>query len=144
MDTKELIREAVRAGALGEAERATELIDQIPEDHHLSFSTYVTAVFCGVVEYRFMDDQSIEAITSFVDEMRDDFSQLDPPLKPMTVEALIRIFFGEDQMVDEVDGAEQLHYQLLVIRKVVHESPELQKNIDQLLTEAQLLIDSMD
>lgn len=103
------------------------------------YNVFVTAMFCGAVEHRFEDDQSRDEISRFVEEMRYDYQNLTPALKPLTVEGLIRAVFGEEHLLDEIDPLEQFRHQLLATRKIVDQSDHMQQRIDDYLTDAETL-----
>lgn len=134
-----LFRDVMRAAALGDAERANQLDNRIEDADRSSYDIFVTAMFCGAVAHRFENDQSREAISRFVDEMRYDYRNAQPPVKPMAMEGTIRAVFGEEHLLDEIDGAEQLRHQFLAIRKIVHQSESMKSNLDGYLSDAEKL-----
>lgn len=134
-----LYRKTLKAAALGHAETANKLNEQMSDKDMNEYNVFVTAMFCGAVEHRFEDDQSRDAISRFVEEMRYDYRNLAPALKPLTVEGLIRAVFGEEHLLDEIDPLEQFRHQLLAIRKIVDQSDHMQQRIDDYLTDAETL-----
>ncbi|WP_155829780.1 hypothetical protein [Glycomyces tenuis] len=134
-----LFREVMRAAVSGDAKRAGELDDQITDADRNAYNIYVTALFCGALEHRFATDQSQAAIKRFVDEMRYDYRNAQPPIQALVVEGLIRAVFGEDHLLDEISGEDQLRYQLLALRKIVDQSPEMKSRLDDYLSDAETL-----
>ncbi|HEU5128814.1 MAG TPA: hypothetical protein VFU12_12570 [Glycomyces sp.] len=99
----------------------------------------MTAMFCGAIEHRFTADQSHAAIKRFVDEMRYDYRNVQPPVQALVAEGLIRAVFGEDHLLDEISGQDQLRYQLLALRKIVDQSAEMRDRLEDYLTDAETL-----
>ena len=91
------------------------------------------------LEERFKDDAGSEAIRRFVEEMRHDFRNSQPPIKPLMIEAYIRAFAGEEHLLQEVPEDERADAQIPIIRKIVAQSPRLQDEIDQLMVDAGVL-----
>lgn len=144
MESKTLFRETIKAGALGDSQRAVELNSRIPEEERDDFNDHVSAVFCAAVENRLREDHSLPAIKEFVNEFRYDFREADPPVKVLVAEALIRVFYGEEHLIDEIDGAEQIRHQLMIIRKIVDQSQSIKNQLDEFLIEAQKLTEAED
>jgi hypothetical protein len=134
-----LFKEAIRAAVAGNAERAAELDDQIPDAERNAYNIFITAMFCGAIEHRLGDDHSQAAIKRFVDEMRFDYRNLQPPMKPLVLEGLIRGLLGEDHFLDEIGPHDQLRLQLLSLRKIVNQSSEMQARLDDYLKDAEAL-----
>lgn len=134
-----LFKRVLRAAATGDPALAGELDDQIADADRNAYNVFITAMFCGAIEHRLADDESQAAITKFVDEMRYDYRNLQPPLKPLVVEGLIRGMLGEDHLIDEIDPLDQLRHQLLAIRKIVDQSAEMQARLDDYLADAETL-----
>ncbi|WP_156926227.1 hypothetical protein [Glycomyces arizonensis] len=135
-----VFRETMRAAALGNAEEASRLYDQIPKSDLSDYHMFVVAFFAGALGVRFSEDQSIEAIKRFADEMRYDYRDVDPPVKQLVVEGLIRGMMGEEQLFDEITPEEQYRTQLLAIRKIVGQSPEMREKLDDYLADAGTLV----
>jgi len=134
-----LFRNVMRAAALGNSDRASELDDQIVEQDRGAYDIFVTAMFCGAVAHRFEADQGNAAISRFVDEMRYNYRNAQPPIRPLALEGTVRAVFGEEHLLDEIDGAEQLRHQFLAIRKIVHDSEHMKERMDDYLADAELL-----
>ncbi|HZE40533.1 MAG TPA: hypothetical protein VE172_17160 [Stackebrandtia sp.] len=139
MGRNQLFRGVVKAVALGDGPKVRELNQQIADADREAYAVYVAAMFAGAAGHRFEHDQSHAAITKFVNEMRDDFRRADPPFKPLVMEGLLRVLFGEDHLLDEIAPADQLRHQFLAIRKIVDQSESMQANLDQYLTDAETL-----
>lgn len=139
MANTNLFRETMKAAALGDSAAALRLDSQIPDVERESYNIYVTAMFCCAVEHRFSQDRSHAAITQFVNEMRYDFREANPPIKPLMIEGLVRAVFGEEHFLDEISAVEQLRAQLLAIRKIVDQSEQMQERLDDYLKDAETL-----
>ncbi|MGH8792946.1 MAG: hypothetical protein ACRDXX_09900 [Stackebrandtia sp.] len=132
-------RELVKAIAVGNTEKANALNDRIPDDEREDFHTFVTAFFSLMLEQRFKDDSSREAILAFVDEMRYDYRNTEPPIKPLAVEGLIRASCGEEHFFDEISPTDTLRSEFLVIGKIAAQSPIVIPRIEDFLTDAETL-----
>ncbi|HIW62149.1 MAG TPA: hypothetical protein H9881_06810 [Candidatus Stackebrandtia excrementipullorum] len=130
-------RELVKAIAIGDTDRAKELNESIPQQERADYHTFVTAFFSIMLELRFKEDSSREAIASFVDEMRYDYRKADPPIKPMVIEGVIRASCGEEHLLDDISGADTLAAEYQVIGKIAVQSPEVIQNPDHYLDEAE-------
>ncbi|THV40875.1 hypothetical protein [Glycomyces buryatensis] len=138
MKGSEEAKAAMRAIALQEPSK--ELVAKVPDGDE--WTAYVSAMFAGVLEKVFKDDQSHDAIHRFVDEMQTQYRHLDPPLKVLTLEGLIRVMFGEDHFLDEISGKDQIQLSLLTITKVVATDPEVSRNLEAYLNDGVTLADS--
>ena len=136
MTTTALFRDIVKAFALGDTEQARRLDAQLTAEDRDAFNIFVTAMFFGAVGHRFENDDSREAIKAFVDEMRSEYADAQPPLKPLVIEGLIRAAFGEEYFLDEISPDEQLMFQFPIIHKIVTQSPHMQERLDDYLTDA--------
>ena len=139
MTGNSLFRETMRAASLGDSDEASRLYDQIPKAELDNYYMFVVAFFASALGVRFKDDQSLSAIKQFADEMRYDYREAQPPVKQLVVEGLIRGMLGEEQMFEEITPEEQYRTQLLAIRKIVGQSPEMQARIEDYLTDAETL-----
>lgn len=129
----------MRAAALGNSAEASRLYGQIPNDEIEHYNMFVVAFFAAALGVRFKDDHSLRAIKQFADEMRYDYREASPPVKQIVIEGLIRGMLGEEQMFEEITAAEQYRTQLLAIRKIVGQSPEMQARLDDYLKDAETL-----
>lgn len=142
MSVNENFPAIMRSLALGDSATAKRLITDFSTDQHEQLYIYGTAVMSICLEHRFKDDSSPEAVRSFVNEMRYDFRNAEPPIKPLMIEAYIRAFCGEEHLLDEVPDSERMDAQIPIIRKIVGQSPELQGGIDDVMKDAEQLADS--
>lgn len=133
-------RQILKAIALGDGEAANRLNSQLDEAGHQELFGYATAVLSVCLEQRFKDDSSPEAIRQFVEQMRHDFRNAEPPIKPLMLEALIRAFAGEEHLLEEIPVDEQANAQYPIIRKIVAESDELRNRLDDVLNDAEVLV----
>jgi hypothetical protein len=134
-----LFKQIVKALALGEGEQARELNRKLRDDESDDYSIYVSAVFACTLGEIFDEDQSQEAIRGFVGEMSHAYRNANTPFKPLAMEALIRVLFGEDHLLDEVSPEDQLRLQTMAIRMAVHKSPRIQERLDDYLADAETL-----
>lgn len=139
MASKQLIRETVKALALGEGAKAKELNHQIPDSEREDYVIFVAAMFAGVIGHVFEQDQSREAVRQFVTRMTYAYRKADPPFKPLAMEALIRVLLGEEHLLDEVTPEDQLDLEILAIRMIVDQTPEVRDRLDDYLTDAETL-----
>ncbi|MGH8792944.1 MAG: hypothetical protein ACRDXX_09890 [Stackebrandtia sp.] len=139
MTNNELFRQVVKAMATGDRDRAIDLNKQVLDSDRRAYFIFVSAVFAGAVEHRFKDDRSHEAVVRFVNEMRHDFRNAEPPIKPLAVEGLIRALFGEDHFLDDIDSEDQFLSQYAVIRKIVDQSDHMKERFDDYLADAETL-----
>ncbi|GAA4900391.1 hypothetical protein LX16_0580 [Stackebrandtia albiflava] len=137
MDRNPLFRATVKAVALGDAEEAIRLEDRIEPADREAYHLYVTAVFAALVQHHFAEDSSHAAILKFVGRLRKANTEATPPLRPLMLEGLIRVVFGEEHFLAEIPLAEQLRSQFLVINTLVVESDELSGQLDEVLTAAE-------
>ena len=135
----QLFMQVGKAVAMGEGTKATGLIDQIPDNEQSAFHTYVTALFATAVVERFGESPGHDDLRRFVEEMRHDYRSADPSIKPMAMEALLRAFYGEEHLLDEVSPEEQLRCEFLAIRKIVHASADMRLRLDIYLADAEAL-----
>ncbi|MGH8792947.1 MAG: hypothetical protein ACRDXX_09905 [Stackebrandtia sp.] len=144
MTSSRLSREILKAAALGDAGTVEQLNEERlskdrSEDERRQFRTLVSALFCIVLERRFRDDASHAAVKRFIDEMRYDYRNAEPPIKPLVTEGLIRGVMGEEHLLDEIAPEEQLEAQFPVIRKITMQSEDMTNRIDAYLTDAEAL-----
>jgi hypothetical protein len=139
MTGNSVFRETIRAASIGNSDEASSLYDQIPKSEIENYQIFVVAFFATALGVRFKDDQSLSAIKQFAEEMRYDYRDTQPPVKQLVVEGLIRGMLGEEQMFDEITPEEQYRTQLLAIRKIVGQSPEMQARLDDYLADAETL-----
>ncbi|WP_030154931.1 hypothetical protein [Glycomyces sp. NRRL B-16210] len=137
MTLNPLFRETLKAAALGDSEEANRLYDQIPEAEVEQYNMFIVAFFAICLEVRFKNDQSLAAIKAFADEMRYDYRNAEPPVKQLVVEGLIRGMMGEEEVLQEISPADQYRTQLLAIRKIVGQSPEMQTGLTPFLSDAE-------
>ncbi|GIG70480.1 hypothetical protein [Phytomonospora endophytica] len=130
-------REYVRAIAVGDSDKIRELDDLIPESEWEEFHTYVAAFFSLMLEQRFANDSSRDAISAFVNEMRSDYRNMEPPMKPLMVEAVIRASAGEEHLFSEVPPRDTVDAHFLVIGKIARQSDDVQTRLDHYLSEAE-------
>ena len=131
-----LFQKTLRAASLGKSQEAGQLHDQIVKSELVNYYAYIVAFFSVCLEARFTDDSSPEAIRAFGDEMRYDYRNAEPPVKQHVVEGLIRGMAGEEHLLKEISPEDQHMTQLMVIRKIVGESPKLQEDLGKYLAEA--------
>ncbi|MFG3342356.1 hypothetical protein [Glycomyces sp. NPDC048151] len=141
MKAGKLFRDTMRASSLGDSDEAARLYAQIPESEIDNYNMFIIAFFAGALGVRFKDDHSLAAIKQFAEEMQIDYRNAKPPVKQLVIEGLIRGMLGEEDLFDEISPEDQYRTQLLAIRKIVGQSPEMQARLDDYLTEAEALSD---
>jgi len=129
-------RALLRAMALGETQQAVDLSGSIPVDEETDYHMLVTALFCVLLGHRFNDVPTRDMIVEFVNEMRFDYRDADPAIKPLAIEVTIRASLGEDDLLNEISPADTLTAEYQVIRKIVLQSPEATADIERFLDEA--------
>lgn len=134
-------QKAVKSLALGEPD-AGALSKPLLEEDPTRFSVFVSAVFIGMVERRFRDDHSHEAISSFMKDLRHSFRNANPAIKPLATEALIKAVWDEDHPIDEIDTKDQHIAELTVVRQIVHELDDVRANLDSYLHDADVIVQS--
>ena len=144
MPVKKTHREQVKALATGDASRANELNEAMPDSERQAFNRYLSAVFAILLEHRFKDNLSRDAIAAFANEMVHDYEDTDIQIKPLTIEGVIRAASGEHQLADELSGEDILSTKFLVIGKIVMHDPEVSANLDGFLDEAEQLVDDWE
>lgn len=133
------IKQVMKAAALGDSERANELHDQLTKDELSAYNVFVIAMFAGALEVRFKDDQGLDAIRRFANEMQYDYRSAEPPVQQLVVEGLIRGMLGEEHLFDDITAEEQMRTQLMAIRKVVGQSDKMSSRLDDYLADAETL-----
>lgn len=139
MANYDLFQKIAKALALGEGANARELIEQMPDEDEREYVVYIAAAFTELVDTLFEKDHGLVAIKDFVDEMAYAYRTANPPFRSLAMEVLIRAVFDEDQALDEVTAEEQLRYQTMALRMIVHKSPAIFAQLDQHLVEAKSL-----
>jgi hypothetical protein len=134
-----LFRKIVRALALGEGAKARELTADMLDDDQREYANYVSAMFAETAGHILDKDHSLVAIKKLVDEMAYAYRKVDPPFRPMAMEALFRVLFYEGQSLDEVKPQDQMRFQLMAIRMIVDKHPEVFAQLDNFLADAEAL-----
>ena len=137
-------RELVKAIATGETGRAHELNGQVSASERNDYHTFVTAFFSIMLEHRFEEDSSRDAIAKFVDEMRYDYRKADPPIKPLMLEGLIRASCGDEHLLAEISAEDTIQGEYQIIRKIALQSDDVIPQIDKYLSEAESLVQEWD
>ena len=126
MTSEVRFRDFCRAWLLGDNDAADDLQARLPDTEYQESDELVSAAFCVAVEHRFKTDPGPAAIRTFMDEVRVNFEDAQPPLKLLIAEALVRGALGEEHLIDEVDPNDFTPTQMPLTRKIVAESPDLQ------------------
>lgn len=134
-------RNWVRAFVTRDFDRADAIIDGLTDDESEDFHTFVTAFFSLMLQVRFGENTSREAIHEFVEELRYDYRNAEPAIKPLMVEAVIRAACGEEHLFEEIPMDELAGAQFMVIGKVSRESAEVNANLDSYIARAERLAD---
>ncbi|GAA1662801.1 hypothetical protein GCM10009830_05120 [Glycomyces endophyticus] len=139
MASNPLIRELMRAIALGDGSKMKELNSRLPDADRDDYVIRVAAMFAGVVGHVFEHDQSPEAIRDFIAKISYAYRNAEPPFKPLAMEALIRALLGEDDLLDEVAAEDQLDIEILTIRMITDQYPKVRDNLEEYLNDAETL-----
>ena len=142
MTDRQLPRDLMRAVSLGDEERGQQIEEQLDGNQREFYAMLASAMFAAALEVRFGDDTSMEAVKQYCDEFSYDYRDLNPPIKSLEVEGLIRGMMGEEKYFSEIDPVDQLRIGVLSIRKIVAQSPQMQSQLDSYLGDAELLVDS--
>lgn len=97
----------------------------------------ILAVFGMLVDKRFAQDDSHEAVKAFVREAEDEFAGAEPGIKALSVELLVRSALGEDELFSEVPPDEALGLMPALSTKMVDDLEYGNDQIDQLLNDAE-------
>jgi hypothetical protein len=135
-------RQLLRAFALRDNEAAGALNESLPDSQRDEYFDLVAALFAVLLERRFVDGVSRDAISSFVKEMQYDYRNAEPPFNPLAAEGVIRAAFGDDHLLATIPNAEVLNVQHQVITKVVAQDPEISAAIDRYLDDAESTAES--
>jgi hypothetical protein len=130
-------RNLLRAFALRETEAAHTLNEQLPDSQRDEYFDLVAALFAVLLERRFANGVSRDAISSFVSEMRYDYRSAQPPFNSLAAEGVIRAAFGDDHLLADLPNAEVLNVQHQVITKIVAQDSEVSAALDRFLDEAE-------
>ena len=133
-------REQVKALATGDVARANELNQAMPGEERQAFNHYLSAVFAVLLDYRFKETPTRDAIAAFTAEMVEDYKDADVKIKPWTIEGVIRAASGEHYIIEELSGEDILGSQFLVIGKIVMQDPEVKADLDRYLDDAADLV----
>lgn len=139
MDKIALFRDTIKAVATGDVDEALRLEEQITDDDRELYHLHVTAMFAALVQHRFEKDSTHTALVDFVNGLTSRYSGATPPLRPLMMEGMLRVVFGEEHFLAEIPLAEQLRIQFLVIRFLIQDSDELADQLEETITAAQEL-----
>ncbi|GAA1672585.1 hypothetical protein GCM10009830_18460 [Glycomyces endophyticus] len=141
MNEPATFRAAVRAVAFGDGPTARRIHDELDEAAHERLFGFAIAVMSICIEHRFAGNADHDAFREFANEMREDFRDSDPPLKPLAVEVVLRGFAGEEHLLDEIPVMDQMNLRYPLIRKIVADSPALQAEFDDVLDQAERMLE---
>ena len=139
MTDNQLFKGIVKAFALGDTETVDELNPKLRDDESEDYTIYVSAMFAGVLAEVLGEDPSPEVVRGFVSDMSHAYRNSPTPFKPLAMEALIRVLFGEEELLEEVDPQDQLRLQIMAIRMATHKSTKIQDRLDDYLSDAEIL-----
>lgn len=80
-----------------------------------------------------------ETIRKFVGKVGYAYRNANPPFKPLAMEALIRVLLGEEELLDEVSAEDQCNLEIMAIRMIVDQFPEVNVQLDAYLSDAETL-----
>lgn len=134
MDKIALFRATIKAVAIGDVDEAVRLEQQITDADREAYHLHVTAMFAALVQHVFEDDSTHAAIVGYVNKLQERYADASPPLRPLMMEGMIRVVFGEQHFLAEIPLAEQLRIQFLIIRVLIQDSDELADQLDDIIT----------
>jgi hypothetical protein len=132
-------RELLKAQALRDTKTADQINEQLTDGERGYYHLMTMALFAGALESRLGDAPSREEIDKFVSEMRYDYRNASPKMNFLAVEALIRAIYGEEELVDDISAADQYRVQIAAIVKVVAQSDDMKRRLDDYLSDAETL-----
>lgn len=139
MTANQLFRDIVREVAWGEGDEFDRLIRQLPDQDAEAYFLFLSAMMAGALEHHFKDDPSREAIVRFVNELRYEFRKVDPPINALAIEGIIRGFYGEDHLLDNMSTSDKMAAAYPIIRSIASRSDHMRDNIDKYFHDAELL-----
>ncbi len=144
MTTNSAPRHLLRAFALGDSATAHQLNQDLPDSERDRYFDLVAALFAVLLERRFASGVNRDVISGFVNEMRYDYRNAQPPINALAAEGVIRAAFGDDHLLADIADAEVLNAQHQVITKIVAQDAEVSASIDRFLDEAESTVKSWD
>lgn len=130
-------RKLLRAFALRDTATTHALNEDLPDSLRDEYFDLVAALFAVLLERRFAGGVSRDAISGFVNEMRYDYRNAQPPFNSRAAEGVVRAAFGDDKLLADLPNAEVLNVQHQVITKVVAQDAEVSASLDRFLDEAE-------
>ncbi|MCH7229647.1 hypothetical protein L0U85_02040 [Glycomyces sp. L485] len=147
MTPEQLQRAHVKALAAGDLETAAELRKQFGKYGDKGAFDYLRAVVAILIGGRFGAGAGIDAeridhveLGRFMAELRHDTRSAEPPLNHLAVEGAIRSLYGEEYLLDQIGLRESRHGFYVVLRHMVRLQPQIQDNLDEVITEAQKIM----
>ena len=140
MAVKELYRQQVKALATGNTEQASRMNAELPAEDRAGFNLFLSAVFATLMDRRFSDNLTRDALAAFANELCREFQDSGVALQPLTVEGIIRGSAGETHLLEGIDPEDIIGTQVLSIAKISAEDPTVGSEIDSLLDEAEELV----
>ena len=140
MNIKPTHRSFVKALALGDEQEADTANAAIPDSERDDLHLFITAFFSIMLECRFGETVSRDAIAEFVNEMRYDYRNAKTAINPLAIEGVIRGTLGEEHLFDGISPEDTLRAELLVIGKVASQASDVIPRIDDYLNEAAGLV----
>lgn len=131
--------DTLRAIAKGDSAEAARRDSMIEDEARPEFHRRVTALFSLFLAETFEENASHDEVMRFVESVAYGYRNIDPPVKPLALEATVRGTLGEDQLLDEVEPEEQIRVMLLVIRAVAAQNERVQLHLDKFLMDADTL-----
>lgn len=132
-----LIRDAVKAVAMGDKDEAERLEAKIPDGERAHFAALLDAVFHSVITLQFEGEQSHRAIEQFVDEMQYDYREVQPPIRSHLIAEVLKSHLGDGHLLSTISSADQLRYQIPILRRIVRQSAPIQARLDDCVDDAE-------
>ncbi|GIG63993.1 hypothetical protein [Phytomonospora endophytica] len=135
-------KDLIRAHVIGDMTAGDAISEQIPGEEQLELFGYTTAFFILMLQQRFGETASREAITEFVEEMKYDYRSAEPPIRPLLIEGAIRGVFGEEGLLEDIATGELVKVYYQVIAKIAVQDPDVIPKLDEYLDAAGQLADT--
>lgn len=133
------ILEASLRGDFDDAERLNAEFSDIPFSDS---AVLVGAVFYLAVKHRFSGGADHATVKAFIDEALAEYANAQPPIKPLTAEALVRAALGETELMQGIGAEEAVPVQMSLVYKIVADAELSHADISALLDKGEKLATS--
>ncbi|WP_199037821.1 hypothetical protein [Glycomyces salinus] len=144
MSKERLHRFHITALARGEGERAAQFREQFDKSDATTARLYLQAASIVALAHRFGDIERTgldwDGLDRLMAEIRSGYRHAEPPMDFFAVEAYIRAVYGEEHLMELLDGGQQTACANLLLTWQVRHEPEFKTNLDEAITKAQNII----